>query len=63
MAKLSYITCFGLPGIDRIPFGTHACHLYSNRALCNYELAQCNDHQMTDVLEAPRPASQGSEAD
>jgi MEDS: MEthanogen/methylotroph, DcmR Sensory domain len=31
MENLSYITRFGLPGIDRIPFGMHACHLYSNR--------------------------------
>lgn len=31
MADRSHITRFGLPGIDRIPFGMHACHLYSNR--------------------------------
>jgi hypothetical protein len=31
MANLSHITRFGLPGIDRIPFGMHACHFYSNR--------------------------------
>jgi len=31
MKNLSHITHFGLPGIDRIPFGMHACHFYSNR--------------------------------
>jgi hypothetical protein len=30
MAHLSHITRFGLPGIDRIPFGMHACHFYRN---------------------------------
>jgi hypothetical protein len=27
----SHITRFGLPGVDRIPFGMHACHLYRSR--------------------------------
>ena len=31
MEHLSHITRFGLPGIDRIPFGMHACHFYSSR--------------------------------
>src|SRR5688500_13868965 len=31
METLSHITRFGLPGIDRIPFGMHACHFYSHR--------------------------------
>jgi hypothetical protein len=31
MATRSHITHFGLPGIDRIPFGMHGCHLYSTR--------------------------------
>jgi hypothetical protein len=31
MENLSHITRFGLPGIDRIPFGMHACHFYSTR--------------------------------
>jgi DcmR-like sensory protein len=31
MANLPHITRFGLPGIDRVPFGMHACHFYSNR--------------------------------
>lgn len=30
-ANLPNITRLGLPGIDRIPFGFHACHFYSNR--------------------------------
>jgi two-component system, sensor histidine kinase PdtaS len=30
MEKFSHITRFGLPGIDRVPFGTHACHVYRN---------------------------------
>ena len=31
MEHLSHITRFGLPGIDRIPFGMHACHLIIRR--------------------------------
>lgn len=31
LANRSHITHFGLPGIDRIPFGMHACHLYKTR--------------------------------
>lgn len=31
MADRSHITRFGLPGIDRIPYGMHACHVYRNR--------------------------------
>ncbi|HJY49168.1 MAG TPA: hypothetical protein VJ349_11125, partial [Stellaceae bacterium] len=31
MANLPHITRFGLPGIDRVPFGMHACHSYSKR--------------------------------
>jgi hypothetical protein len=31
MAKLPYITRCGLPGIDHVPFGMHACHFYSDR--------------------------------
>jgi hypothetical protein len=31
MAKLSHITSCGLPGIDQVPFGMHACHFFSNR--------------------------------
>ncbi len=31
MANFTHITHFGLPGIDRIPFGMHTCHFYSNR--------------------------------
>jgi hypothetical protein len=31
MADIPYITRCGLPGIDHIPFGMHACHFYSDR--------------------------------
>jgi len=31
MANLTHMTRFGLPGIDRIPYGMHTCHFYSNR--------------------------------
>jgi hypothetical protein len=31
MAKLSHMTRFGLPGIDHVPFGIHACHFYKDR--------------------------------
>jgi two-component system, sensor histidine kinase PdtaS len=30
MANLTHITRCGLPGMDRVPFGMHACHFYSN---------------------------------
>jgi two-component system, sensor histidine kinase PdtaS len=30
MEHLSHITRFGLPGVDRIRFGMHACHVYRN---------------------------------
>jgi hypothetical protein len=31
MANLPHLTRCGLPGIDRVPFGMHACHFYSDR--------------------------------
>jgi hypothetical protein len=31
MANLNHITSCGLPGIDHVPFGMHACHFFSNR--------------------------------
>jgi hypothetical protein len=31
MANLLHITHCGLPGIDRVPVGMHACHFYSSR--------------------------------
>jgi hypothetical protein len=31
MANLDHITSCGLPGIDQVPFGMHACHFFSNR--------------------------------
>jgi hypothetical protein len=30
MANLSHITRCGLPGIEWVPFGMHACHFYSS---------------------------------
>jgi two-component system, sensor histidine kinase PdtaS len=29
--SFSHLTQCGLPGIDRIPYGTHACHFYRDR--------------------------------
>lgn len=31
MPKLPHITRCGLPGVDRVPFGMHACHFYRDR--------------------------------
>ena len=31
MANLSHLTTCGLPGIDSVPFGTHACHFYKDK--------------------------------
>jgi two-component system, sensor histidine kinase PdtaS len=31
MANPDHITSCGLPGIDQVPFGMHACHFFSNR--------------------------------
>jgi hypothetical protein len=30
-ATLSHMTSCGLPGVDSIPFGTHACHFYKDK--------------------------------
>jgi hypothetical protein len=30
MAKRPYLTDCGLPGINRVPYGVHACHFYSD---------------------------------
>ncbi|MGC4098608.1 MAG: PAS domain S-box protein [Nitrospira sp.] len=32
MSNSTHITHFGLPGIDRIPFGMHTCHFYRDQA-------------------------------
>jgi hypothetical protein len=31
MANLSHVTSCGLPGIDQVPFGMHACHFFGSR--------------------------------
>jgi two-component system, sensor histidine kinase PdtaS len=31
VANLTHMTSCGLPGIDSVPFGTHACHFYKDR--------------------------------
>jgi two-component system, sensor histidine kinase PdtaS len=58
MSNFSHITRFGLPGIDRIPFGMHACHFYSNRdelagALVPYFLAGLNANERCLWVTAP----------
>jgi hypothetical protein len=58
MANLSHITRGGLPGIDRIPFGMHACHFYSNRdqlvaALVPYSLAGLRGNERCLWVTAP----------
>jgi two-component system, sensor histidine kinase PdtaS len=68
MANLSHITRFGLPGIDRIPFGMHACHFYSNRdqlvaALLPYfEAGLRSNERCMWVTAPPLPAPEALQA-
>ncbi|WP_119460824.1 MEDS domain-containing protein [Rhodospirillaceae bacterium SYSU D60014] len=58
MENLSHITRCGLPGIDRVPFGMHACHFYSNRdqlvaALVPYSVAGLRGNERCLWVTAP----------
>jgi two-component system, sensor histidine kinase PdtaS len=58
MANLSNITRCGLPGIDQVPFGMHACHFYSNRdqliaALVPYAIAGLRSNERCLWVTAP----------
>jgi hypothetical protein len=68
MTDHPYITRLGLPGIDRVPFGIHACHFYRNRdelvaALVPYFVAGLQGHERCLWVTAPPlPASEAVEA-
>jgi hypothetical protein len=58
MAKLPLFTHCGLPGIDLIPFGMHACHFYSDRdqlvsALVSYFVAGLRGKERCLWITAP----------
>src|SRR5687767_2003288 len=68
MKNPPYITRCGLPGIDQIPFGMHACHFYRNReqliaALVPYFVAglQANERCIW-ITAPPLPAPEAVEA-
>ena len=68
MADLSHITRCGLPGIDRVPFGMHACHFYRNRdqlvaALVPFSVAGLRSNERCLWVTAPPlPAREAVEA-
>jgi hypothetical protein len=68
MANLPHITRLGLPGIDRVPFGFHACHFYSERdqlvsALVPYFVAGLRGKERCLWVTAePLPAREAIEA-
>lgn len=68
MTNLSHVTRFGLPGIDRIPFGMHACHFYNNReellgALVPYFIAGLRGNERCLwVTASPLPAREAHQA-
>jgi hypothetical protein len=68
MANLPHITRSGLPGIDRVPFGMHACHFYSNRdqlvaALVPYFITGlCGNERCLWVTAPPLPVREAVQA-
>lgn len=68
MKTLPHITRFGLPGIDRVPFGMHACHFYRTReqlvaALVPYFLTGLRGKERCLWITAPPlPAGEALEA-
>jgi hypothetical protein len=58
MANLSHITRCGLPGIEWVPFGMHACHFYSSTdqlvaALVPYAVAGLRSNERCLWVTAP----------
>jgi hypothetical protein len=68
MTDLPHITHCGLPGVDHIPFGMHACHFYSNSdelvaALMRYFIAGLRAKERCLWLTAPPlPAREAMQA-
>jgi hypothetical protein len=71
MANLSHITRRGLPRIEWVPFGMHACHFYRRSeqlvaALLPHAVAGLrgnNDQQMNEVMHAHHCAMERLNAD
>jgi hypothetical protein len=58
MTYLPYLTHCGLPGIDQVPVGMHACHFYRNRdelitALVPYAVAGLRGNERCLLIAAP----------
>jgi MEDS: MEthanogen/methylotroph, DcmR Sensory domain len=58
MVNIPYITRCGLPGIEHVPFGMHACHFYRNRnelvaAMVPYFIAGLRENERCLWITAP----------
>jgi two-component system, sensor histidine kinase PdtaS len=68
MVNIPYITRCGLPGIEHVPFGMHACHFYRNRnelvaAMVPYFIAGLRENERCLWITAPPlPAHEASQA-
>jgi len=68
MVNIPYITRCGLPGIEHVPFGMHACHFYRNRnelvaAMVPYFIAGLRENERCLWITAPPlPADEASQA-
>lgn len=68
MANCSHNTHCGLPGMDRIPAGMHACHFYSDRdelvaAVAPYAVAGLRENERCIWITAPPlPAREAAQA-
>jgi MEDS: MEthanogen/methylotroph, DcmR Sensory domain len=68
MVNIPYITRCGLPGIEHVPFGMHACHFYRNRnelvaAMVPYFIAGLRENERCLWITAPAlPAHEASQA-
>ncbi len=68
MVNIPYITRCGLPGIEHVPFGMHACHFYRNRnelvaAMVPYFIAGLRGNERCLWITAPPlPADEASQA-
>jgi MEDS: MEthanogen/methylotroph, DcmR Sensory domain len=65
MANLSHITRCGLPGIEWVPFGMHACHFYSSTdqlvaALVPYAVAGLRGNERCLWVTAPLLPARGA---
>jgi quercetin dioxygenase-like cupin family protein len=67
LLNIPYITRCGLPGIEHVPFGMHACHFYRNRnelvaAMVPYFIAGLRENERCLWITAPPlPAHEASQ--